>query len=72
MWGQDNEDYIVEAYSDASAATYSFLGNELLTAFNNTPNLTNLKNDYSVWGERRSAAGGTIPIHIRYAIDKKP
>ena len=71
MWGQDNEDYIVEAYSDASAATYSFLGNELLTAFNNTPNLANLKNDYSVWGER-SVAGGTIPIHIRYAIDKKP
>jgi hypothetical protein len=34
--------------------------------------LLNLRNDYSIWGEREGIAGGTIPVHIRYAIDKKP
>lgn len=70
--GEIVDDYAVESIADASATTYSFLGNELLVSFNNTPNLQNLKNDYSIWGNRTSASGGTIPIHLRYAIDKKP
>jgi hypothetical protein len=44
----------------------------LVTAFNNNPNLLNLKNDYSIWGERESVSGAKVPIHMRYAIDKKP
>jgi hypothetical protein len=51
---------------------YRFDDNQLITAFNNTPNLNNLKNDYSIWGVRKSAAGADIPIHYRYAIDIKP
>ena len=70
--GEIVDDYAVESIADASATAYSFLGNELLVSFNNTPNLQNLKNDYSIWGNRTSASGGTVPIHLRYAIDKKP
>jgi hypothetical protein len=44
----------------------------LVTTFNNNPNLDNLKNDYSVWGERKSVSGQSIPVHMRYAIDQKP
>jgi hypothetical protein len=31
-----------------------------------------LKNDYSIWGERESVSGAKIPVHMRYAIDRKP
>ena len=51
---------------------YTFNGGETLSSLNNNPNLLNLKNDYSVWGERVTAAGVAIPIHLRYAIDNKP
>jgi hypothetical protein len=30
-----------------------------------------MKNDYTIWGERNSASGAKIPIHLRYAIDTK-
>ena len=51
---------------------YEFYNGELITAFNNNPNLLNLRNDYSIWGERTGASGAKIPIHLRYAIDRKP
>lgn len=52
--------------------SYEFYGGRLITGFNHNPNLANLKNDYSIWGQREGISGGTIPIHLRYAIDKKP
>jgi hypothetical protein len=55
-----------------SSTSYSFGNNELITAFNNTPNLANLKNDFAVWGSRKGATGKDLPIHLRYAIDEKP
>ena len=51
---------------------YKFYNNELIASFNNNPNLTQIKNDYSIWGEREGISGIKIPIHLRYAIDKKP
>lgn len=51
---------------------YKFYDKALITAFNNNPNLNQVKNDYSIWGERDSVSGVKIPIHLRYAIDKKP
>ena len=55
-----------------SAKAYEFYGGELITTFNNNPNLLNVKNDYSIWGEKQALSGATIPIHLRYAIDRKP
>ena len=51
---------------------YTFVGGELVTTFNNNPSLENLRNDYSVWGERQGISGKALPVHMRYAIDKKP
>lgn len=51
---------------------YTFNGGEAISTINNNPNLLNLKNDYSIWGERESTSGAKIPIHLRYAIDVKP
>lgn len=52
--------------------SYEFYGGGLITSFNNNPNLLNLRNDFSVWGEKTTATGDKVPIHFRYAIDKKP
>lgn len=63
-------------YADAAAyqspVTWSFEKNDMLTSISNTPSLNNLKNDFSIWGTRKSISGAELPIHLRYAIDKKP
>ena len=68
---EDEEQY-VENLAVSSSKSYVFNDGELITAFNNNPNLTNMKNDYSIWGNRTSVQGTEIPIHMRYAIDQKP
>ena len=55
-----------------SALSYEFTDNTLVTSFNNPPNLTNLKNDFTVWGNRKGVSGIDLPVHYRYAIDHKP
>jgi hypothetical protein len=44
----------------------------LFVSISHTPTLNNIKNDYSVWGEREGIIGAKIPVHFRYALDKKP
>lgn len=51
---------------------WSFLNNQLITSFQNTPNFANLRNDFAVWGTRKTASGSELDIHMRYAIDNKP
>lgn len=63
IYAEDN------AYS--SSYIYSFENNKLITAFQNTPALNNMKNDFSIWGVRK-VTNGEIPIHMRFAIDRKP
>jgi hypothetical protein len=69
--GQDDEEYII-TLKHSEAIAYYFNGGELITAFNNNPNIGNLKNDFSVWGQRDAVSGAQVPVHLRYAIDKKP
>ncbi len=63
---------VTESLMLASSTAYTFSGSELITAFNNNPNLLNMRNDYSIWGERKGVSGAAIPVHMRYAIDNKP
>lgn len=65
-----NEDEIayVDPYFASTPYSYNFTNSKLFTSFNNAPNLSNLKNDFTVWGENSSGN----PIHMRYAIDRKP
>ena len=67
---KDKEQY-VESLALSSSYSYIFNGAELITAFNNNPNLLNMRNDYSIWGTRE-AIGRQDPVHMRYAIDLKP
>lgn len=51
---------------------WNFLGDKTITTFNNSPNLSNLRNDFAVWGKKKMTSGGELDIHMRYAIDEKP
>lgn len=63
---------LVTSIMYASQYSYKFEDEELFTAISNSPNINNLKNDFAIWGSRKSAIGDDLPIHARYAIDKKP
>lgn len=68
---QDNEVYATNAMQ-TSSSIYTFENGNLITSFSNNPDLANVKNDYSIWGTRVGASAVELPIHLRYAIDKKP
>ena len=69
---QQDSEIAVQDLVTATPYVYSFDQDNLITAFSNTPNILNIRNDFSIWGTRKSSSGADIPIHIRYAIDKKP
>lgn len=71
MVNNGEEDWVENAAYTASYL-FSFEDGNLITSYQNAPNLANLKNDFSIWGTRTGAAGTAIPIHMRYAIDSKP
>ena len=67
--GDDTEqfiDYTKDKY------VYTFSNNEAVVSVARSPAVGNIKNDFTIWGEKKTASGGTIPIHMRYAIDEKP
>lgn len=77
MWtplesNQYGNQYIAESLAVADSRAYNFQGSEMITSFSNNPNLQNMKNDYSIWGQRETVSGATVPVHLRYAIDIKP
>ena len=66
-----------EVYSEStklvSQTKYSFIGGKTTTAFGNTPNIMNIRNDYAIWGKRKQdSAGIENQFHLRAAIDEKP
>lgn len=74
LWSptEDGTEEIQDGLLFSGASAYIFSGAELITGFSNNPNLLNLRNDFSIWGQRTSVSGATLPIHLRYAIDVKP
>lgn len=56
-----------------SQVEYNFVGNTMTTMYNNNPNISNLKNDYAIWGKKKSSLESQEnSIHMRVAIDEKP
>lgn len=68
----NQDERYVDNAAYTSAVQYSFEDSKLITSFANTPNLANLKNDFSIWGTRKGVSGTELPVHMRYAIDQKP
>lgn len=68
----ENKQVYVESAAYTSEVTYSFENSSLITSFQNSPDFDNLRNDYSIWGTKTTVSGNEIPVHLRYALDKKP
>lgn len=68
----DEEKSYTESAAQTSALSYSFMDSNLVTSFANRPNLENIKNDFSIWATKATINKSTYPIHLRYAIDRKP
>ena len=60
MWG--NKDYIEDR------EIYDFNQGAYIISLSNTPDIANLKNDFSIWGNNSES----LAIHYRYTIDQKP
>lgn len=69
---QTDDEKWVDYANSQKKCVYNFEGNKLFTALNNSPNIAGVRNDFIVWGKRKSVSGQSLPIHARYAIDKKP
>ena len=66
-----NSEVFAESSEYNSKYSYTFDDHVLVSSVQSAPNLSNLKNDYSLWGQRTNG-NVSVPIHLRYAIDRKP
>lgn len=66
----NNEDYQVDYTSGKSV--YTFEDSELIVSISNSPQFQQIKNDFIVWGKRKTLSGKQIPIRYHLAIDEKP
>lgn len=62
----------VESSAYVSPTTWTFGAGMLVSTYSNTPVLSNVRNDFSIWGTKKSITGSELPVHLRYAVDKKP
>lgn len=61
-----------DSLANSSALSYRFNSGQLVESFANKPNLTAIKNDFSIWGHLTSTTSNQIPVHLRVAIDERP
>ena len=64
----DNTNYKVDFHSNTKSVYTFNEGNGLITSYSNSPNYTNIKNDFHVWGENENG----VAIHYHVAIKNKP
>lgn len=66
----NNQDYIVD--KGKGDATYIFNDSPIVISCSSSPQYNMIKNDYVVWGLRKTAEDKTLPIRYHLAIDEKP
>lgn len=67
----ENQTYY-DSTKNRTSVTYDFLQGYLIESFQNKPQLNAIKNDFAVWGKLTGVNKTALPIHLRYAIDRKP
>jgi hypothetical protein len=65
----NNVGYLLK--TNMSKTIYEFTDANIITSFQNAPKYENIKNDYIVWGERKTSTG-SVPIRYHLAINEKP
>jgi hypothetical protein len=64
-----NSDNYYADFSNMTESVYTFNeGSALISSYSNTPNYTNIKNDYHIWGKSQD----NLAIHYHIAIKNKP
>ena len=63
--------YVIPA-SDISAYEYKFNDATLVSSYSNALNVSGIKNDFVIWGTRKTLSGAEVDFHARFAICKKP
>lgn len=51
---------------------HSFKDSDIVVSYSNSPNYQNIKNDFIVWGNRKTTSGAEVPIRYHVAIDDVP
>ena len=65
-----NENYLIQMKEGLSV--YKFKNSKLIQSISNTPKYENIKNDFIVWGVKKTTDGTEWPIRYHLAIDEKP
>ena len=66
----DKNDYKIDITK--GKAGYIFDDATLISSYTMNPNYSNIKNDFLVWGVKKTGDGKAYPIRYHLAIDKKP
>lgn len=66
----NNSNYLVDMTNGKKA--YSFDDSNLITSYSNSPQFNMIKNDFIVWGKRKTITDEELPIRYHLAIDTKP
>ena len=62
--------YLISINNGTSA--FQFQDDNLISSYSNTPKYSQIKNDFVVWGLRKTTEGIETPLRYHLAIDKKP
>ena len=68
----EEKDYLSIANLTKSIYTFDNNNKHLITSISNSPQYTNIKNDFIVWGSKKTASGVEKPIRYHLAFDTKP
>ena len=69
---QDPNDYLPYVYNEKIQASAFTFTNDLVISYNNNPQYNMIKNDFIVWGTRKSETNLQLPCRYHLAIDKRP
>ena len=65
-----NQDYVLDL--SRGKVSYDFSNKDIISSYSNSPQYSNIKNDFVVWGIRETPEGINLPIRYHLAIDTKP
>lgn len=68
--GKNAQLYLTDRTSGKTV--YRFSNQKIITSYANTPQYSMIKNDFVVWGTRKTVDGLEFPIRYHLAIDEKP
>lgn len=57
---------------DLSSTVYDFSTDDFVISYNNNPKFNMIKNDFIVWGIRKTSTGIQLPCRYHLAIDERP